>query len=83
MLPFAVRLDPLQELDASLIASHSSLENDAVIACGFFRNTTDTVLEGTLQIRTERETGLTATLVIGGSAYDQWHVALAPPEGAP
>ena len=74
--PFLVRLEPLQELETTLTATHASLRESLAIARGHYRNVSETVEEGTLQVRISSERGVVATLVINGSSYEQWRVAL-------
>ena len=73
---FLVQLEPFQELDATLSAKGSGLSQPTPVARGFYRNTSDTMQEGSLQLRVSREKGVTATLVINSRNYDQWRVAL-------
>lgn len=74
--PFLVRLEPLQELETSLLARHESFAEPMTVARGHYRNIGDTVEEGTLQLRISHEKGVVATLVVSGKAYEQWRVAL-------
>jgi hypothetical protein len=73
---FLVQLEPYQELDATLSAAGSGLPQPIPIARGFYRNDSEAMQEGALQVRVSREKGVTATLVINGRSYDQWRVAL-------
>ena len=73
---FPVRLEPFQELAAALSATGGTLQETIQVARGFYRNTADTVQEGTLQVRVSREKGLTALLLINSRSYEQWRVAL-------
>lgn len=73
---FLVQLEPFQELDATLSAAGSGLPEALSVARGFYRNTSESMQEGALQIRVSREKGVTATLVINGRSYEQWRVAL-------
>lgn len=72
--PFLVRLDPVQELEASLIAGDG--EDSLVVARAFYRNATDAVQDGALQVRISRERGVEAVLVIAGTERPQWRFAL-------
>ncbi len=74
--PFLVRLEPLQELETTLIASHTALTEPVAVARGHYRNLSESVEEGTLQVRISRERGVVATLVINSTAYEQWRVQL-------
>jgi molecular chaperone DnaK (HSP70) len=74
--PFLVRLDPLQELDATLLATHPSLGEPVAVARGHYRNLSENVEEGTLQVRISREQGVVASLVINGNSFNQWRVQL-------
>ena len=76
LVPFQVHLEPLQELDAALIAAISETSDPVPVARGFYRNTSDVRQDGTLQVRVSREKGATAVLVINGRQYDQWRFAL-------
>ncbi len=73
---FLVQLEPFQELEANLSAIGSGLAQPIPVARGFYRNTSDTLQEGALQMRVSREKGVTATLVINSRSYEQWRVAL-------
>ncbi len=73
---FPIRLEPFQELEATLSATGSGLSETLAVARGFYRNTTETLQEGTLQVRISREKGITATLLINSRSYEQWRVAL-------
>lgn len=72
--PFLVKLEPYQELNALLVATTDA--GPFVVARGHYRNASETVLEGTLQLRISQEQGVVARLVIAGGSYDQWRVAL-------
>jgi molecular chaperone DnaK (HSP70) len=74
---FLVQLEPFQEMDALLSASGGALPQPLPVARGFYRNTSETMQEGALQVRVSREKGVTATLVINNRSYEQWRVALA------
>jgi hypothetical protein len=74
--PFLVRLDSLQELDATLKTSSEPQDRPLVVARAHYRNTSDDVLEGTLQVRISAEHGVVASLIVGGATHEQWHVSL-------
>ncbi len=74
--PLPVRLEPLQELEAELRAACDEFSEVLTIARGFYRNTSDTGQDGTLQVRISREKGVIATLVVNGRNYEQWRIAL-------
>ena len=73
---FPIRLEPFQELEATLSATGGGLSEAISVARGFYRNTLETEQEGTLQVRISRERGITATLLINSRSYEQWRVAL-------
>lgn len=73
---FLVRLEPFQELDATLSAMGGGLPQPIPVARGFYRNTSDTMQEGALLVRVSREKGVTAALMMNNRSYDQWRVAL-------
>jgi molecular chaperone DnaK (HSP70) len=73
---FLVQLEPFQELDAVLSAAGNGLQEPLCVARGFYRNTSESMQEGALQVRVSREKGAIATLVINGRSYEQWRVAL-------
>ncbi len=76
LVPFPIRLEPFQELEATLSAAGDALPQAIPVAHGFYRNTSDATQDGTLQVRVSREKGVTANLVINNREYMQWRVAL-------
>ena len=74
--PFPVRLEPFEALEATLTATGAAIAEPIPVVRGFYRNTSDTVQEGTLQVRISREKGVTAALIINNRTYDQWRFAL-------
>jgi molecular chaperone DnaK (HSP70) len=74
--PFLVRLEPLQELEATLTATNPAPGEHVAVARGHYRNLSENVEEGTLQVRISREKGVVANLIVNGKSYDQWRFEL-------
>ncbi|HLJ56392.1 MAG TPA: hypothetical protein VKT77_15240, partial [Chthonomonadaceae bacterium] len=76
-VPFTVRLEPLEELEAAMTASAPGLDGPLEVARAFYRNESEALQEGSLRVRICAERGATAELVINGRRYEQWRFAVA------
>ena len=78
--PFAVHLEPHEELRALLLAA---LPDGATVpaARAYYKNQTDEPADGTLQVVLCAELGVVGTLILRGQAISQWRFVLV--EGKP